>query len=138
MMKIYLTGRYSRISELNQYAKELSENGHTVTSRWLHGFEQTDEEAVAVINAEDSIPEIGARFAQGDLEDINEADAVIAFTERPRSNQGRGGRHVEFGIAVALEKGLIVVGPRENIFHCLPQVEVCDTWSEALSLVMSK
>lgn len=40
----------------------------------------------------------------------------------------RGGRHVEYGIALALEKAVIVVGPQENIFHLLPQVEHYPDW----------
>lgn len=29
----------------------------------------------------------------------------------------RGGRHVEFGIALEREIPIFVIGPRENIFH---------------------
>ena len=38
---------------------------------------------------------------------------LIAFSEEPRAlNASRGGRHVEFGIALALGKKVAVVGPR--------------------------
>jgi hypothetical protein len=57
---------------------------------------------------------------------------VVSFTEQPRAlNGNRGGRHVEFGLAVALNKRLIVVGYRENLFHWLPQVEFVSSWQEA-------
>jgi len=45
---------------------------------------------------------------------------VITFTETPRSSNSRGGRHVEFGIALGMRKRAVVIGPRENVFHCLP------------------
>jgi hypothetical protein len=38
----------------------------------------------------------------------------------------RGGRHVEFGLALAWSKHLIVAGPREHVFHWLPQVRWVD------------
>jgi hypothetical protein len=48
------------------------------------------------------------------------AEMVISFT----GGGGKGGRHVEFGLAVAAGKRLVVIGPRENVFHCLPGVSV--------------
>jgi len=58
---------------------------------------------------------------------------LLFFSEPPDSHSKRGGRHVEFGLALAWGKRLMIVGPRENVFHCLPQVEqyanmlqVCD------------
>jgi hypothetical protein len=48
---------------------------------------------------------------------------------------GKGGRHVEYGLALGLGKRLIICGPRENIFHTLPQVEhYPDWWHLALAL----
>jgi hypothetical protein len=51
-----------------------------------------------------------------------------------RIDSGRGGRHVEFGAAVATGKRLIVVGHRENLFHHLPGVEFFDgpKWLDAI------
>ena len=56
------------------------------------------------------------------------ADALIAFTERPRAELTRGGRHVEFGMALAWRKRVLVVGPRETVFHTLGQVEHFWKW----------
>lgn len=63
------------------------------------------------------------------------ADCVISFTEAPRSSANRGGRHVEFGIALANGARVIVVGHRENIFHWLPQIEFFETWEQALVIL---
>ena len=46
------------------------------------------------------------------------ADAVIIFTETEYNPCNRW-RHVEFGLALAQDKGVIIVGPRENVFHYL-------------------
>lgn len=132
-MNIYLAARYSRIDELNFYKRELEAWGHIVTSRWLNGEHQIhgyDAYQVARGNDLVTFPEKAALFAQDDVEDLAAADVVISFSEEPRNgNSGRGGRHVELGLALAQEKRLILVGPRENVFHCLPMVERWPDWS---------
>ncbi len=134
-LSVYLAARFSRAPELNRYVTELAEAGITVTSRWLRGgheWEGTDD---------DALPHpVGARFAREDIEDIRAADVVVAFTEVPRSGPGRGGRHVEAGIAIGLtlagiSKPLIIVGHRENVFYCLPELIYCATWDEAFHLL---
>jgi hypothetical protein len=66
-----------------------------------------------------------------DFDDVREADVCIAFTEPADGPQGRGGRHTELGIALALGQRVIIVGPREHVFHCLPDVERYERWPEA-------
>lgn len=113
-MKIYLAARYSRRDQLRSVADELRRLGHTITSRWL--------ETEWVNRPSDSCaapPEYRETYATVDMEDVRAADCVISFTEAP-GDGSRGGRHVEFGLAVAWGKRLIVVGHRENLFHHLP------------------
>lgn len=64
----------------------------------------------------------GKLFAGRDLEDIAAADGFLFFAEDPQIGIPRGGRHVEFGLALALAKVVEVIGPSENIFHLLPDV----------------
>ena len=132
-MLIYLAARYSRLEELNGYAKDLRGIGHEVKARWLKGSHQLHKNADLVEAATQSVPIEGRPFAVDDYEDVCKADALIAFSEAPRQvGASRGGRHVEFGVALALGKRVIVVGPRENIFHTLPQVEHFWLWPSAL------
>lgn len=131
-MKIYLAARYSRRDELNRYATELASYGHEITSRWLAGNHQIDDQGLSV----EAKAEERTRFAQEDYDDLCAADCCIAFTEPPRSTNSRGGRHVEFGIALARSQWVIVVGPRENVFHCLPHVEVFATWEDAIPVLL--
>lgn len=142
-MRIYLAARYSRRGELCEYRRQLESMGHTVTSRWLNGSHQVVDDGMNLPGT----TEQARQFAEEDIEDLLEADAMVTFTEPPRSGANRGGRHVEFGIwlghliimrrlghAGKLPR-LVVVGYRENVFHCLPCVEVYSTWAEALEAI---
>ncbi len=122
-MKIYLASRYSRIAEMRTYRAQLERVGHVVTSRWVddqHEAENRETHSVQL-----------AGFAQEDRDDVAAADCVISFTEEPHSGHSRGGRHVEYGMALAWNKRVVVVGHRENVFHSLPEVEFFETWRDA-------
>lgn len=102
---------------------DLENMGHNITSRWIDGgHELTKEGSTEAAQRERT------RFAQEDWADMEAADTIISFTEEPRKTNTRGGRHVEFGGALALGKLCIVIGWRENVFHCLPQVRFFETW----------
>lgn len=121
--RIYIAGRYSRREEFAEHAVKLRRCGHTVTSRWLDGnHEITDGRSVR------GADEDRARFANEDWCDLTLADVCISFTEPPDAKASRGGRHVEFGIALALNKKCIVIGDRENVFHYMPEVDFYPTW----------
>lgn len=147
MKTVYLAARYSRREELCEYRERLREMGFLVRARWLDGGHQLadngtpiGENGEALVEGDaggcsDESRRLMAKFAKDDLEDVNAADIVISFTEPPRSNASRGGRHVEFGIALARGSRVIVVGYRENIFHWLPQVEFVGTIEDAIALM---
>jgi len=138
-MRIYLAARYSRREELCAYREQLQEMGHDVQARWLNGTHQISDTGTpigdhgeALIESTDpAVDVLRSKFAQDDCEDLVDADLVISFTEPPRSKANRGGRHVEFGMALAMGKRQIVVGFRENLFHWMPCVEFYKTWGEA-------
>lgn len=153
-MKIYLAARYSRREELAAYRTELEALGHTVQARWLNGEHQLANDGTPIgengaalvegtLRSGEQLSEheqteraaaLRTKFVLDDWEDVNAAELVISFTEPPRSKANRGGRHVEYGIALANKARVIVVGHRENIFHWLPVVEFCATWDEARAL----
>jgi hypothetical protein len=124
MSRVYLAARYSRREELCRYADDLRAIGHTITSRWLDGNHQVDDRGLSV-EADRSERE---RFAREDFEDVTSANICISFTETPRSSNSRGGRHVELGLALGLNISCVVIGPRENVFHCLTWVSIYPTW----------
>ena len=120
-MKIYLAARYSRMEELRGYAGELAAAGHVITSRWIRGGNGIPETAAVDMESQ--------RFALEDYRDLSAADTVISWTEPPRvESTALGGRHVEFGLALAMGKRLLLVGPRENLFHTMPNVHQFDEW----------
>jgi nucleoside 2-deoxyribosyltransferase len=131
-MKVYLAARFSRLEELLGYKAELRRLGIEVTSRWLLG----GHEWVGTADEEIPVEEL-ARFAADDIADLEEADVLICFTESPRSGPARGGRHVEFGYALAIGKPTIVVGHRENVFYCLPGIQFAETWEKARRKIRS-
>lgn len=105
--KIYIAGRYSKLTELATEAQKFKDAGHEITATWLDNAEEgmsfTD---VAVI----------------DLDDVARADTLVLYTEPYGTPVPGGGRHVEFGYALALGLRIILVGPLENIFHWHPNV----------------
>lgn len=119
-MRWYLAARFGRRDELKQHRELLRSNGHEVNARWLDL--ETD------MTAPTSTEEKRINDAIMDAEDVSKCDGVLSFTEDPDNpnivGRGRGGRHVEFGMALALNKRVVVIGPKENIFHWLPNVEV--------------
>ena len=121
-MKIYLAAAYTRREELCHYRDALIELGHVVTSRWLRGPDQLAE--LGSVHSK--------LYAGEDLEDIAAADMVISFTEPRLSPASSGGRHGEFGVALATGKMVAVVGYRENIFHWLDAVQFFEDWDACL------
>lgn len=94
-----------------------------MSARWI----ATDFEAGSDRESGHAPPERREEFSKKDLYDVIGADCVISFTEAPKSMPSRGGRHVEFGIGLGMQKRLIVVGHRENVFHHHPNVEFFET-----------
>lgn len=132
-MKIFLSSRYSRRDELRLLRLDLQRLGYTVVSRWLDTeWNETERESRLYSSA--APPEYRQQYAVTDLADVVACDCLIAFTEPPRS-KGRGGRHVEYGAALALAKRILVVGYHENLFHHHPSVEFFHSWSDAVAFL---
>jgi hypothetical protein len=122
MTSYYLAAAFARQAEIRQRRAELLAALPTaaVTSRWL---DETASEANA-LDRLDTDPASVWPHAREDLHDAIRADVVISFT----GSGATGGRHVEFGYALALGKRLALVGPRENVFHACPVVERYADW----------
>lgn len=122
-MRLYLAGPWKRRKEIQGYAQELRGLGIEVTSRWLNqgGDDEGDGHCPE---------ELQEKFALIDLLDIEHANALVAFTEAAGSPAHTGGRHFEAGYAVAKRRMVFVVGPRENVFYCLPGIRQFDGFDE--------
>ena len=145
-MRIYLAARYSRIEEMNKYATELRSIGYIVDARWLLGNHQIHNNPQAIDDYKNTeIPEHGKLFAQDDIYDLINSDIVICFSEIPNTMLGTGGRHVELGLALMwnhkstslLQKQILLIGPRENVFYCLPDIIQYTTWEDCIKSLIS-
>jgi hypothetical protein len=121
-MKIHLAAQAGRREEMRRVARRLERAGHTVSSRWIHGRGK------------------GARAdnAMYELADIVVADCVVLFTESSRSRiplAESTGRHVGFGYALRAGKRIVAVGPLENIFCRLAEVERVPTIKRLLEVL---
>jgi hypothetical protein len=155
-MKVYLASMFSDKDRVLARGNELAEMGIECTSRWPL------ETAPHNATIKDFPDEYFRETAVFDLQDIIAADKLVMFVpsdtqlmdSTPRS-MSRGGRHFETGffyglIMAARHDGsaedderspqeLIVVGPRENVFHFLdgegaakpfPMIRQFLTWDE--------
>lgn len=121
--KIYLAACFEQQKEVCDKAVELEKLGFICTSSWR--FEDGE------------IPPTPAHLnkcAMQDLKDLRDANYFVCLTDQ--SSQ-RGGKHVEFGYALALGMPILIVGRRENIFHSLLRIDFVETWSDALDLLLS-
>lgn len=125
-MKVYFAAQYALKDILKTRVEELTDRGIEVTSSWL------DEPHSPTVKLDDVSATHLRHYAVMDLDDIYRADKMIFFSEDPNKGVVRGGRHVEFGYALALGKPILVVGPKENIFHYLPEIQFVKDWGEAL------
>lgn len=119
MTKVYTAAKYGQMLEMREVCSKITIAGHETTAQWVDGKEANDTQTAAAVM---------------DFEDVKRADVLMAFSDkRGRLNTG-GGRHVEYGIAMALGKRIMVVGPRgEHVFHAWPGVEFYDTAEEAIA-----
>ncbi len=125
-MRIYIAARFDRRDEMAVVARELRRAGHVVTSTWVQPHDEPLPDVVCAIN---------------DIDDLATADCLVSFTEEPTEQvswAARGGRHVEFGYALAAGMRLCLVGPRENVFHHLPSVEAYGTTAELVEALAAE
>lgn len=122
-MKVYLSAMYSLMISMRHYHDRLRNAGHEPTSRWVDD------------NKEDTPL---AEAAAMDLIDIERADVLILFTNQKGTMFKSGGRFVELGYAIGIDKRVIVVGDYENVFIHLPEITRVDTFTQALRLLKNE
>ncbi len=106
-MRVYIAAPYPLRDMAQALMRRVEGAGHTVTSTWLTSYDRMTNE-----------------FACLDLADVRRADVLLALSPSEWLDKGTGGRHVEFGYALALNKPIVLIGERGNIFHYLSDVLV--------------
>ena len=107
-MDVYIAAPYQLRDEAQVLMFLLADEGIGCTARWLTEGPETDTDEAA----------------RTDLQDVARCDALIAINPERFKNSGTGGRHVEFGYALALGKPLLLFGCVSNVFHRLSEVVV--------------
>lgn len=123
MLSVYLAAPYAWKDKLQAYRKELTDASIVCTSRWL------DEPHKPTTQIGDLPDGEFTKYAAQDFQDVVSADVLVFFTD-PTKTIVRGGRHVEFGIALASGLPVFVIGEKENIFHYLPYVTHYENWKQ--------
>ena len=125
-LKVYLAAPYVMKDLMKARAETLRNLGIEVTSTWL------DEPFKPTQGPEDLTPEQNRDLAENDISDIHDSH-IMVFQPDDTKTIVRAGRHVEFGIALALEMSIFVVGEtRENIFHYGPNVTHFPTFTHVV------
>lgn len=132
MLKVYLAARYSEKHEMFAQAEIFRGRGIEVTSSWL------EESHAPTIQMSDIAVDDLTFYARNDIRDIESADWLVFSSVEPTTPTVRGGRHVEFGYALAKGKKILVVGPEENIFHHLPAIQHVNDWETALNFLVTQ
>ena len=132
MFKVYIAAPYSMKETVAAEAAELQAVGIECTSSWVK------ERHAATVQMGDLTHDEHLTYALQDVEDVLAAD-LLMFHIDPTKTIVRGGRHVEFGMAVMINRisrkmPIFVIGEdRENIFHHLQYVIHFATWELALA-----
>lgn len=121
-MKLYLAAPFADREKIAKIGDRLKSLGAVITARWIYGGEEgLSREQIAIL----------------DLADVDACDTLVLFTFPRGTLTTGGGRHVEFGYAMARGKNLVVIGSRENVFCHAPNVGVyatLDDWLDAVRL----
>lgn len=117
-MKVYLAAPWELQADVKRLHEALVDAGFDSIARWLEADSNTYTEA----------------WAWACLEDVRRCDVFMLWNPRQWERTGTGGRHVETGVAIALDKPVIILGARTNIFHVLPGVMLVEI-SDAATMV---
>jgi len=130
-MRIYLAGSAAARYRVAIYAADLENLGHRVTSRW---HRRSDPHTDSVLYT--SQPNRVAELAREDFRGMLEAHVLLAFTETHINPLRSGGGGVELGIALALDKPVVVYGDLSLRWHYLGgagfDVHTAANWSACL------
>jgi nucleoside 2-deoxyribosyltransferase len=127
-MRVYLAAGFSRKNEIAEKSQELENLGIKIVSTWTNDSEELDDKIYDCQSSEDFCTL--SELARKDENEIKRCDALVLFTQSPKIPFYRGGRMDEAGFARALGKTILVCGPRENLFHYLPEINQFNTWEE--------
>lgn len=129
-MKIYIAGKWEDRERLDEIAGRLAAMGHTITSTWHSAKAHRQEGIDLPYDEQMKNGEWMRAEAFKDLDQIEDANVILADTFTPSTT---GGRVFEMGYAFALHKHVFIIGPRRNPFDWL--YETFDGWDQLFSCI---
>jgi len=122
-LNIYIAAAWSRREEMKKLTKELERDipDLIVNARWIK-IEPPEK------TFWQRTPRENTRLAMEDQEDAVTSDVLIRFSDDLSAKMvsarlATGSRMVEMGMAIMAGVPVIVVGGKQNLFDCLPQVQ---------------
>jgi hypothetical protein len=126
-MRVYLAGHYSKKLEIKSASLDLKYVGIPVVSTWY--FERKPPNV--------SMGEVSETFrrytARCDKAELRRATHFVLFSLGPDTYFTRGGHCWENGYADAMGLRVVIVGPRQHVFHYLRGRKRFDTWGQAFT-----
>jgi hypothetical protein len=122
-MKVYIAARdLERARKMRDRIEEIP--GVTCCARWI-----VEADPAKFGKGHDYGDEERQRQARTCFEDVLAANVIVSLGE---NSMGKGGRHVEFGMGLALyeyfgQPECFHVGEKENVFHWSSEVECVDS-----------
>ncbi|MDQ3539167.1 MAG: hypothetical protein M3440_00625 [Chloroflexota bacterium] len=123
-LNIYLAAAFARKAEIAHDASLLRRAGLGIASTWHDAPHDLTPEA------ELTYPQ-RARLAERDRDDLERAAVLVLYGDAPGAYAGSGGKFVEFGYALALDLHIVIIGHRESVYGCLPEIVFCETTDAA-------
>ena len=143
---VYIAAPYAARALVKAYADELATIGIECASTWVTETTEINDQSTGA--AAGLTDEQVYQHVTTDLYDVGRADVLVHLTAKfvyaatssdyssyqaPALNSG--GRHVELGYALALNKFIINVGDPENVFHRGRATNVLNWHQAVLTLV---
>lgn len=143
-MKIYVAGKWSERDKIKSIMEMFESRGHTITCDWTKHIAPEK-----ITNAHDkglftkkydwSKNEDWAQnghktYAEEDLEGVRSCDVLVAYMPTP--DIFYKGAWVEIGIAIALNKKIIIIGKEVfSVFLSLQNIKVVDLKEDAFLII---
>lgn len=132
-MKVYLAAPWSFKEQAKIVKKIFVDAGFDVVSRWIDLHVPKPENSIELGWAEAN-EEIMRREAYNDIEDVKECDVLVLMNIQPRNFESTG-KAVETGIALILDKKVVLVGDKTNVFHYHDNVTQVNGVTEAIDFL---